>query len=471
MSLLRPAEVSSAFLKMGILGFQGSGKTKTAGKVAIGLVKYMQQLGIDYASKPVAMFDTETGSDWLIPDFKTAGVPFVVAKHSSFADLLTVVKEAEAGASVLIIDSITHPWRELCESYMKKKQRSFLQMDDWSYLKGDHGWAQFTKLYINSKLHIIMCGRAGYEFTDYRDDNGKRQIEKTGTKMKTEGETGFEPSLLVLMEQVEDMRTNKVSHQATVQKDRSTRLDGAQIDNPDFKDFLPHIELLNLGGRHVGVDDTGDSQHILKTEKRDWQPVQREICIDEIGTLLSLHYPSQSAEDKKNKLKAILKHFDATWTEIEKVMPLPDLRAGYDSLYRELEGKPSKYAHAPKVEATKPELNDELPDHSAPPAPSAEVVAIQPTTLRQQLLIELGQKKPDEVLMWAMGAIKEHGAALSQEDITAINVAIETVLGAAKGRSKKKEATPESAEDPLEIPAVLRRNGKTVLPDNVLAAG
>jgi hypothetical protein len=188
MSLLQPAKITSAYLKMGILGFQGGGKTKTAGKTAIGLYKYMQSKGIDCTSKPVAFFDTETGSDWLIPDFQQAGVPLVVAKRRSFADLLAVVKEAEAGASALIIDSITHPWRELCESYMRKKQRTFLQIDDWGYLKGDHGWAKFTDLFVNSKLHIIMCGRAGYEFEDYKDDNGKRQIEKVGTKMKTEGE-------------------------------------------------------------------------------------------------------------------------------------------------------------------------------------------------------------------------------------------------------------------------------------------
>lgn len=369
MTLFKPAEVTSAFLKMGILGFQGAGKTKTAGKTAIGLVKYLTAKGVDYASKPVAFFDTETGSDWLIPDFKQAGIPFAVAKKRSFADLITAVKEAEARASVLIIDSITHPWRELCESYMRKKQRSFLQMDDWGYLKGVHGWAQFTDLYVNSKLHIIMCGRAGYEFSDYKDDNGKRQIEKVGTKMKTEGETGFEPSLLVLMEQVEDMRTNKVTHRATVQKDRSTRLDGAEIDNPDFKDFLPHIELLNLGGSHVGVDSVGDSQHILSTEKRDWQPVQREIAIGEIQELLVLHVPGQAGADKKRKLELVRKHFGKSWVEIEKVMPLPDLRAGYDGLHRELEGEPSHYTAALVATAPAPALAeiDSLPAHSAPP--------------------------------------------------------------------------------------------------------
>jgi AAA domain len=362
MSLLQPAKITSAYLKMGILGFQGGGKTKTAGKTAIGLYKYMQSKGIDCTSKPVAFFDTETGSDWLIPDFQQAGVPLVVAKRRSFADLLAVVKEAEAGASVLIIDSITHPWRELCESYMRKKQRTFLQMDDWGYLKGDHGWAKFTDLFVNSKLHIIMCGRAGYEFEDYKDDNGKRQIEKVGTKMKTEGETGFEPSLLVLMEQVEDLRTGKVKHRATVQKDRSTLLDGEQIDNPDFKDFLPHIERLNLGGDHIGVDINGDSQHILQTEKRDWQPVQRKIALGEIEEILVRHYPGQAAVDKKAKAELLRTHFKACWAEIESVMPLERLRSGYETLHFTLEGEHSKYYQPPA-----PAMNDGLPDHSAPP--------------------------------------------------------------------------------------------------------
>ncbi len=364
MSLLQPAKITSAYLKMGVMGFQGGGKTKTAGKTAIGLYKYMHSKGIDVTNKPVAFFDTETGSDWLIPDFQAAGVPLVVAKRRSFADLLTVIKEAEAGASVLIIDSITHPWRELCESYMRKKQRTFLQMDDWAYLKGDHGWAKFTDIFVNSKLHIVMCGRAGYEFEDYKDDNGKRQIEKVGTKMKTEGETGYEPSLLVLMEQIEDLRTGAIKHRATVQKDRSTLLDGAMIDNPDFKDFLPHVERLNLGGDHVGVDINGDSQHILQTEKRDWQPVQRKIVLDEIESLIVLHYPGQSAADKKTKLQLLRTHFEASWTEIETVMPLDRLRKGYDTLHFTLEGKHSRY-HAEVQPA--PALNDELPGDLAPP--------------------------------------------------------------------------------------------------------
>jgi len=451
-SLFKPAEITSAYLKMGIMGKQGSGKSKTAAKVAIGLVKLLRKKGIDYASKPVAFFDTETGSDWLIPDFEAAKVELVVAKKKSFADLLAAMRWAQDNASALIIDSITHPWRELLESYMKKKQRSFLQIDDWSYLKGDHGWAQFTDLYVNSKLHIIMCGRAGDDLEQYTDENGKRQLEKIGVKMKTEGETGFEPSLLVLMEREMNQRTNAVTHRAYVVKDRSERLDGDEFDNPNFENFLPHIELLNLGGGHVGVDSSGDSQHILKIEKRDWQPVQRRIAVDEIQTLLVLHIPGQAAADKKRKLELVRKHFDnKSWVEIEEVMALPDLRKGYDALHQELEGAPSRYAL--EVRAAAEPLNDSLPDHSAKPAEPqcnnnartllkvAELAAPKvedgvpggipdflrrPVPPKDRLLGEIaGLRTPDAALDWCLKvSASEDYEGLPREDKLAVHAAL-----------------------------------------------
>jgi hypothetical protein len=387
MTLFRPAEVSSAFLKMGILGFQGSGKTKTGTKTMIGLVQYAKERGMDYASKPVFFLDTETGSDWVIPDFQRAGIPLVTAKTRAFADLLKAIPEAEANGSGLLIDSVTHFWKDLCESYMRKMNRTRLQFEDWAYLKKE--WGKFTDLYVNSSVHIVLCGRAGYEY-DYAvdEDTQKKNLEKTGIKMKAEGETGFEPSLLVLMERDMDVRTNKVTHRATVLKDRSTLLDGLEFNDPDFKDFLPHIELLNLGGKQLGVDTSRNSDHLIIKDKRDWQPVQRKIVCDEIGTLLSLHYPGAKAEEKTAKLKALIKHFDASWTEIEEVMPLPRLRAGYDSLYRELEGRPSRYAREVE-QAAVPEMNDEIQETGGAPAiaPNGDAPAL---SLKDKLLAQLG---------------------------------------------------------------------------------
>jgi hypothetical protein len=356
-TLFRKAEVTSAYLKMGLLGFAGSGKTFTATETAIGLVKYMQELQVANADKPIFFLDTETGSDWIKPKIEDAGLELFTAKTRAFADLRQAVTEAQSGASLLLVDSISHFWKELCEAYMKRRNRTRLQFEDWGFLKGE--WGKFTDQFINSPLHIILCGRAGYEYDYFQDEEtGKKNLEKTGIKMKAEGEMGYEPSLLVLMERQMNVAENKTWREATVLKDRSTLLDGQVFTNPTFASFLPHIGALNLGGKQLGVDTTRTSESTIPSDKRDWQPVQRRIVIDEIQTLLVLHIPGQAAADKQRKAQLIRKHFDAAWAEIEEVMPLGKLRNGYDALFEELEGKPSKYA--------KPEIDDQIPEHSAP---------------------------------------------------------------------------------------------------------
>lgn len=371
-TLLQPAINTSAFLKMGLTGFQGDGKTKTAGKVAIGLWHYLRKCGAPEAGRPVAMFDTEKGSDFLIPDFEEAGIPFHVAKKRSFADKLTVMDEAVDKCSILIIDSVTHTWRELMASYLKEKNTDFMGMDDWNYLKGDKGWKRYTDRFLNMPLHIIMCGRAGDEYETYIE-NGRRKIEVVGTKMKTEGETGFEPDLNVLMSSVQNQRDKKITIFATVTKDRWDKINGHVFEMPKFENFLPHIGLLAIGGRHVG-QATGDSRHIITTEKRDWSPVQRRIVHDEIKDLLLLHFPGQTAQEKTGKVRALLDAFNASWAEIDEVMSLPDLRAGYDKLHVAMTGRPSKYASAIVKDAESTDLNDSLPDSFAPIAAATTAV-------------------------------------------------------------------------------------------------
>lgn len=364
MSLLQPAKSTSAFLKMGLMGFQGAGKTYTATNIAVGLVTLMRKLELPAGKLPVAFFDTEKGSDWMIKRVNDASVDLVTRKSRSFSDLLAVMDEAESGCSVLVIDSLTHVWKEFCQAYLRAKKRSFLKFDDWGYLKGEQGWQQFTDKYINSNLHIIFCGRAGFEYDMSTDDeSGKKILEKTGIKLKAEGETGYEPDLYVLMERRMNMESKADEHIAHVIKDRSTLLDGKEFADPTFETFLPHIECLALGGKQLGVDASRTSDAMIPRDARDNRAVQRAIVLDEIGDLMTLHIPGQAAVDKKRKVELLRKHWGASWTEMEKAMPLEQLRGGYDSLHQELEGKRSRYA-APAPTA----INDSLPNHSAAPA-------------------------------------------------------------------------------------------------------
>jgi hypothetical protein len=363
--LFKPAEVTSAYLKASVTGFAGSGKTRTSAEIVIGLVRLMRELRLPAAEKPVYFLDTETGSDWVKRLFDAAGIQLAVAKTRAFSDLVPAIEEAQHNGSALITDSTSHFWKELCETYQRTKAKERrvatyrLQFQDWGFLKGE--WAVFTEAYINSALHIILAGRAAYEYDYFEDDDGKKQLEKTDVKMAAEKDTAYEPSLSILMERHTDMETMKAYRTATVLKDRGSVIDGQVFRDPTFSNFLPHIQLLNLGGRHLGVDATRNSALLIPAaDKRDDTARQRRIVLDEISTLMTMHFPGQTAKEKTGKLSMMLKHFRACWTEMEEVMPLFDLRAGYESLHQELEGKPSRYGVREAQPA--PEMNDGIPD-------------------------------------------------------------------------------------------------------------
>lgn len=354
MSLFSKAENTQAYLKAGLMGLAGAGKTHTATQLAIGLRSLLADRKLPEGSKPVYFADTETGSSYVKHQFDTAGIPLFTAKTRAFADLVAIVNEAEREAGVLIIDSITHFWREFTESYAKKRNRNRLEFQDWAYLKGE--WGKFTDRYVNSHLHIIMCGRMGYEYDFFTDDNGKKQLEKTAVKMKAETETGYEPSLLVWMERSMDLTTNAVIREAHILKERFDVIDGMSFPNPAFKTFLPHIELLNLGGQQVGIDATRTSDDMIPgAEGSGWKKAQeqKEIILEKVEALFVSHGISGNSKEGKQKVIELLKkHFGTTsWKEIEK-SNLEIVKGGYNTLHLELEGALA-YAEIPaSAEAT-----------------------------------------------------------------------------------------------------------------------
>lgn len=341
MSIFKKAESTTAYLKAGFLGFAGSGKTTTATLTAIGLIRLLRERQLPEGSRPAFFLDTETGSDYVKARFDEAGMELHTAKTRAFADLIPAVREAEKGGAVLIIDSITHFWREFTEAYAKKKNRTRLEFQDWNYLKTE--WGKFTDAYINSSAHIILCGRAGYEYDFFEDQDGKKQLEKTGIKMKAEAEMGYEPSLLVLMERQMEMETKQVRREGHVIKERFGVIDGQTFKNPGFENFLPHIERLNLGGKQLGVDTTRTSESMIEPGgKADWQyrKEQCEIMLDEVTEVIKKHHGGQIEDAKKKRGDLLEKHFRSrSWKKIE-TMQLEDIKKARDSLWLELEGVP-----------------------------------------------------------------------------------------------------------------------------------
>lgn len=364
-NLLKPAVNQTAYLKLGLQGFEGSGKTYLANEFALGLAKLT-------GNKKVAFFDTEKGSDFWIPKYKAAGVELHVARTRAFSDLLTVIREAEAaGFGFIVIDSITHVWRELQTSWLKRNNKKEMSMKAWVALKTE--WGQYTDLYVNSKIHIAMCGRAGYEYDqEENEDTGKKEIIKTGTKMRAEGETGFEPDLLIetfkvpLAETLTDKRAAKKAkgfvNRCVVIKDRSDLLNARMFDKPKFKDFLPVINFLNLGGEHAGADTTRNSEQMF--DSPDWSRSNRErqvaILVEELQALLIKGKMDGTSTAAKEKRVETLERIFGTSakTAIEGMHP-DQLRDGVARLRQELA---QAQGHTVAPEATKPTAQQPQPE-------------------------------------------------------------------------------------------------------------
>lgn len=366
MSLFKPAENSMAFAKLGFMGDAGAGKTHSAVLFTIGFVAYLRKKGIAGSDRPVYFLDTEQGSAWVKPMFDKAGIELQVAKTRAFKDLIAAVNDAEKNASVLLIDSVTHFWEDLQDSYKAQLKRNDLQFQDWAVLK--KMWRGFSDRFVNSQLHCILCGRLGHEYDTEEDDRGKKTIVKSGVKMQAEKGLGYEPNMLVWMERDLDLTTRVVTRTATILKDRSQKLDGKRFPNPTFKTFLPHVEFLALGGKHESVDPNRTSEDIIPDEDQpvgsDLRSVRRQIVVDEIDAILAEHgFGGQAQEAKAKRAELVKKHFHtASRTEIERLMPLDQLQQGFDALHRELNGKASRYGVAEAVTGpvdTIPTFDDE----------------------------------------------------------------------------------------------------------------
>lgn len=326
------------FLKFAFHGLAGSGKTYTASDLAIGLHKQIK------SAKPIVFFDTEKATGFLRPKFEAAGIQLNVRESKSFADLVKAMELCENGAAdILIIDSISHVWENFLEDYKKspmkvgKQAKTRLEFQDWGMIKPL--WkSQFSDRFVQAKLHIIMNGRAGYEYDFERnEDTGKRELYKSGVKMKVEGETAYEPDVLVLMERHQEMdgtTVKRVIRQATVIKDRSTLLDGKVFENPSYADFKPVIDVILANPSNVQTAPALDTSSMFRTEEEKYEyRRQINIILEQIEGEMVRAWPSTGAADKSAKLDVLEKAFNTrSWTQISEATGLETLKKGFETI-------------------------------------------------------------------------------------------------------------------------------------------
>lgn len=340
-NLFMPLENNRPFLKCAFEGFAGDGKTFTAAQMAIGVHKLIGSI------KPIAVVDTERAMDKLKFLFDAADIKVQTTTGRTLATVNQAIKACEDGfADILIIDSITHVWESYLQAYMDTpnqygKTKHRLEFQDWGIIKPK--WKkEFSEKFVQSNVHIIFTGRAGYSYEDEKDENGKRQIVKSGIKMKAENETQFEPDLLILMQKRQNFENDVTSiwREATILKDRTTVIDSKTFKNPTFEDFFPAIkQLLNgtisdvHGGEIPDKFEDFESKFSEKAKRISFLTGEIEGCFNVMGL-------STGAKDKQFKAWTLDKIFG-----VKAIDNLPSVTLGLlENGHNQLKTYARKYA-------------------------------------------------------------------------------------------------------------------------------
>lgn len=265
MAGFRKAKAEQAALKVGIYGPPGSGKTFTSLLIAEGLATI--------TGKRIAYVDTERGTDFYcqaVPSrsIHPAAFDFDALYTRSITEVLSSIRGlSTAEYGVIVIDSISHIWQACIEAYSGRQTSvGTIPMHAWGRIKKPY--KDLMALMLSSPMHIIICGRQG---TEYSTDEETEELKAIGVKMKAEGETPYEPHILIRMEAIKARKTNEIAQiVAYAEKDRTGVLAGRSFINPTFDSLCrPLLGLLGASQAQIaGIDETSavDAEQLAKEE-------------------------------------------------------------------------------------------------------------------------------------------------------------------------------------------------------------
>jgi hypothetical protein len=251
MAGFRKAKAEQAALKMGIYGPAGSGKTLTSLLIAEGLAKV--------TGKRVAFVDTERGTDFYCQPVAARAVhpeafDFDALYTKSLTETLAAVRGIDPQEhGVVVLDSVTHLWEAAIAAYSgRKTSAETIPMHAWGKIKKPY--KDLMAFLLSSPLHVIFCGRQG---TQYETNEETDELKAVGVKMKAEGETPYEPHILIRMEAIRPAKSNEVAKiVAYAEKDRTGILAGRSFVNPTFDSLCkPLLHLLGNVQAHVATSD------------------------------------------------------------------------------------------------------------------------------------------------------------------------------------------------------------------------
>jgi hypothetical protein len=125
-------------------------------------------------------------------------------------------------------------------------------------------------LLLSLPVHVLIAGRMGIDFAE---DESSGELKNVGFKMRAEGETAYEPDMLIRLESHKANRKEVAVPLAHVEKDRSGILAGRSIPWPTFDNIAR--PLLGLLGATQAVVPSDDEVGRQDAEALAWQETER----------------------------------------------------------------------------------------------------------------------------------------------------------------------------------------------------
>ena len=181
---VRKAQRQGARLLIQLSGVSGSGKTYTALQLAYGLAGQNADkvVMIDTENRRGSLYAESLPQPFNIIDFYA---PFSPARY-----IEAISAAVNAGAEVIVIDSVTHEWESEGGCEWIANQSKF---PDWKRAKAEH--KRFMTYMLQSPAHIIACTRAR-EKVDFSDP---RNPIKLGIQPIQEKNFSYEATVSLMM--------------------------------------------------------------------------------------------------------------------------------------------------------------------------------------------------------------------------------------------------------------------------------
>lgn len=246
MNAFQKPTLLKAALKIALYGPAGSGKTFSSLLLAEGLARRK--------GRRVALIDTEQGTTFYAQSVPQRTVhpeafDFDVLHTKSVTEALAALRALDPDVhGVVVVDSVSHLWDACRNAYNGKLTRNGgIPLHMWGSIKKPY--RDMMNLLLSLPVHVILCGRQGI---DYGEDEGSGELKQVGFKLRAEGETAYEPDILVRLESHKANRRQAATILAHVEKDRTGVLAGATIEWPTFEKLAQPLLGL-LGSRHAAL--------------------------------------------------------------------------------------------------------------------------------------------------------------------------------------------------------------------------